>query len=218
MRWPCRNAGAASGRRQHPVEAKADEGDDQAAAHDEGEARIPSARGNGGEVEEILDLLRIGHARECQAEAEDHAGEKRGEEAGSGARHQTTCLAMKTVTMAAAMKVPTATKERGESRASPQMPCPEVQPRLMRVPTPTRSPAAIRPKDERSTAGAVDGISARIARSGEGAEPGADRQADQEDDAPEDVAAADREDRARRWWKSRRSARSRPRAASRQGR
>ena len=41
------------------------------------------------------------------------------------------------------MKVHTATAERGERRASPQMPWPLVQPLPSRDPNPTRSPAAM---------------------------------------------------------------------------
>ena len=41
------------------------------------------------------------------------------------------------------MKTAVATRERVESRAMPQMPCPDVHPFASRVPKPTRSPAAI---------------------------------------------------------------------------
>ena len=38
--------------------------------HDEGEARVPGAR----EVEEVLDLRRVRHAGDDEAEAEQHSG------------------------------------------------------------------------------------------------------------------------------------------------
>jgi hypothetical protein len=52
---------------------------------------------------------------------------------------------MKTVKKPDAMKVSTATSERGESRARPQTPCPEVQPEPSPVPSPTNSPASPMP-------------------------------------------------------------------------
>ena len=52
-----------------------------------------------------------------------------------------TCRVTATTAMAATMKTPVATIERGDSRAMPQMPCPEVQPLLSLVPKPTRTPA-----------------------------------------------------------------------------
>jgi hypothetical protein len=42
--------------------------------------------------------------------------------------------------MAAAMKIAVAAIERGDNRAIPQTPCPDVQPLLSRVPKPTKSP------------------------------------------------------------------------------
>lgn len=51
----------------------------------------------------------------------------------------------KTVNAAKAMKVRTALKERGESRANPQTPWPEVQPEPMVVPIPTSNPAIAMP-------------------------------------------------------------------------
>ena len=52
-----------------------------------------------------------------------------------------TCRVSRDDGIAATMKTPVATSERGDSRAMPQMPCPEVQPLLSRVPKPTRTPA-----------------------------------------------------------------------------
>lgn len=49
----------------------------------------------------------------------------------------------KTVTNPAAMNAAVATIERGESRESPQTPCPLVQPEPYRVPIPTSKPAVI---------------------------------------------------------------------------
>ncbi len=93
---PCTKAGARRGRRSTRVEAEAEEGDDQPAAHDEGEAGVPAAGRNGGKVEEVLDLLRVGHARDGEPDAEDDPGAERGEESGEGPWHQATCLTMKT--------------------------------------------------------------------------------------------------------------------------
>ena len=42
--------------------------------------------------------------------------------------------------MAAVMKIAVAAIERGDNRAMPQTPCPDVQPLLNRVPKPTKSP------------------------------------------------------------------------------
>ena len=41
------------------------------------------------------------------------------------------------------MKIPTATSERADKRARPQIPWPEVQPEPMRVPSPVTSPLAM---------------------------------------------------------------------------
>ena len=49
----------------------------------------------------------------------------------------------KTVNAALNMKTPVATHERGDRRAIPQTPCPEVQPEPSRVPNPTSRPAKI---------------------------------------------------------------------------
>jgi hypothetical protein len=46
-----------------------------------------------------------------------------------------------TVAIALTIKASTATSERGDIRASPQIPCPEVQPDPIAVPTPTRNAA-----------------------------------------------------------------------------
>src|SRR5690606_16574965 len=68
-------------------------GDDDRAAHDEGEAGVPGAR----EVEEVEDLGRVGHAGHDQPESEDEpAGEAVEDE-----RHgypPMTCRSTKTVT------------------------------------------------------------------------------------------------------------------------
>ena len=53
-------------------QAVADEGDGQAAAHDEGQARVPAA----GEIEEVEHLGRVGHAGNRDAEAENAADEE----------------------------------------------------------------------------------------------------------------------------------------------
>ena len=50
--------------------------------------------------------------------------------------------------MPVAMKAPTATSERGDSLARPQMPCPEVQPDPIAVPSPTMNPATGRIKPD----------------------------------------------------------------------
>ena len=47
-----------------------------------------------------------------------------------------------TTAIAAATKIAVAASERGEMRATPQMPWPEVQPPPSREPNPTRRPAA----------------------------------------------------------------------------
>ncbi len=105
-----------------------------------------------------------------------------------------TCLTMKTVTVAVAMKTPTATNERTDRRERPQMPWPDVQPRPTRVPMPTSRPAPTSQTGGSVIAGSVAGTSAKTAGAEREAEPGADRQADEEDDAPEHVAARGRED------------------------
>src|SRR6267378_7125634 len=68
--------------------------------------------------------------------------------------------------MPAAMKMATATSERRDSRPNPQTPWPLVQPPLMRVPKPTRSPASAtqpRPKPWRTGAGPAKACQAKPA-------------------------------------------------------
>jgi hypothetical protein len=57
---------------------------------------------------------------------------------------------MANVTAAEPMKEATATKERRDSRGSPQTPCPEVHPAPIAVPKPTKSPV---PADDHGEAG-----------------------------------------------------------------
>ena len=88
-----------------------------------GQGWVPGA----GNVEEVQHLGRIGHAGNGNAGAEDET-----DEAGkNGTLHQkppSTWRTTKTVTIAVAMKVAVAAIERGDSRAMPQTPWPEVQP------------------------------------------------------------------------------------------
>ena len=57
------------------------------------------------------------------------------------ARRAGTAPTATAVAIPDAMNEPTATRERGEKRASPQTPCPDVQPLPRLVPKPTRAPA-----------------------------------------------------------------------------
>ena len=85
-------AGGRERRRHQAVEAEPDEGNGDAGAHDEGQAGVPAAVGDRRDVEEILDLLGIGHLRQGQPEAEDDAArEGSGEHADRGL-HVRTCL------------------------------------------------------------------------------------------------------------------------------
>ncbi len=91
---------------------------------------------------------------------------------------------MKTTAIAAAMKTAVATIERGDSRAIPQMPCPDVQPDAIRVPKPTNSPdTTITPK--------LAGISGEAAPNAcKRREQGGGHEADQEREPPTFVAAS----------------------------
>ena len=97
----------------------------------------------------------------------------------------------KTVTAAAAMNVPVATRERGEPRPTPQTPWPLVQPAPSRAPKPTSNPASPSSGSEASTAtggkkldgfviaAVASGASATVYRNGlntglSGLTPGAD--------------------------------------------
>jgi hypothetical protein len=57
------------------------------------------------------------------------------------AQPPTTCRVSATTIIAATTKTPVATIERGDNRAMPQMPWPDVQPLLSLVPKPTKRPA-----------------------------------------------------------------------------
>lgn len=112
------------------MRASASEGEGERAdrnrpRHHEGQGGIPAAK----EVEEAEHLCRVGHAREDQADAEHQPGYE-GENQCHGVLLQmpSTWRAINTVRKPAAMKVPVATSEPGDSREMPQTPCPLVQP------------------------------------------------------------------------------------------
>jgi hypothetical protein len=109
------------GHAQQAVESQSDDTDKHPAGHDEREARIPPAVRDGGDVEEVPDLGRIGHAGDREADAEQHAAGPGGEQGYRGALHR-MCLVTKTVAIAVAMKTATATIDRSENRDRPQMP------------------------------------------------------------------------------------------------
>ncbi len=118
-----------------------------------------------------------------------------GDEAGSGARHQTTCLAMKTVTMAVGHEG--GDRDEG-TRRKPCQPA-DAMPGGAAA-ADARPDTDEKPGGDQAEGREIDGRGrgrdlGEDQRADADAEPGADRQADQEDDAPEDVAAADREDR-----------------------
>src|SRR6266702_3605716 len=122
---------------QHPAEA--DERGGDGAHHHEHKARIPTSGADGGEVEKVKDLGRIGHAGNHKPEAEDQADGELDED--RHGRPQSKCLMMKVVAIPVAMKTSVATMERTDSREMPQTPCPEVQPLPHTEPKPTRRPA-----------------------------------------------------------------------------
>src|SRR5207237_427685 len=88
-------------------------------------------------IEEALDLARIRHAGDEQAEPEHQSRGEGGERV-----HASTCRITSTVANPASMNAAVATSERGDRRDSPHTPCPLVQPDPYAVPTPTSRPAA----------------------------------------------------------------------------
>src|SRR5690606_34231718 len=98
------------------------EHDSKAGRHDESEAWVPAAGWDGGEIEEPQNLQRIGHLRNIEAEAEEEAraGGYREIADIKGFAHDTIPVTV-VVRTATAKKMPTATKDRLLSRASPQM-------------------------------------------------------------------------------------------------
>src|SRR5215207_11283205 len=109
-------------------------GDEQRAAHDEGEGGVPTP----GYVEESYDFGRVHHPRDGEPEAEDDAATKSRENPKNG--HQKACPVRKTVTIATPKNTAVAITERQERSARPHRPWPLVQPEPMRVPKPTSSP------------------------------------------------------------------------------
>ena len=101
---------------------------DQRSSHHEDEARIEAS----GEIQEVLHLGGVCHARDQKPDAED----KSGCHVDEVPHHQPpiTWRMIKTVTKAVAMKMQVAAIERGESRAMPHTPCPLVQPPPKAVP------------------------------------------------------------------------------------
>ena len=99
-----------------------EEGHGNRADHHEDEARIERA----GEVEKILHLRGIGHARDEKAKAEDETGERVDD--GAHGQPPTTWRMTKTVMKPVVMKIAVATSERIDNRAMPHTPCPLVQP------------------------------------------------------------------------------------------
>src|SRR5919205_3647684 len=91
-------------------------GDEQRAAHNEGEGGVPAS----GHVEETYDFGRVHHPRDGEPEAEDETAAKGGENPAYG--HQRTCPVRKTVTIATPKNTAVATTERREKSARPQRP------------------------------------------------------------------------------------------------
>ena len=140
-----------------------------------------------------MHLRGVDHARQRQTGAEDDAADKGGGESEGGPVHPTTCLTMKTVTMALAMKVPTATKERSDRRARPQMPWPEVQPLAEPRADADQQAGAGQPQRPEADRRQRRRELGEEARPEEEAEPGAERQPGEEDEPPQAVAAAGRQ-------------------------
>ena len=115
-------ASAANGLRSTRSRRRPKKATTEAAEHDEGEARVPSALRNRRDVKEILDLLRVGHARDGEADAEDDAAMAAVTMAETGRDIRRRAGMTNTVSMAVAMNTPTATNERGDRRARPQTP------------------------------------------------------------------------------------------------
>eukprot|EP00967_Tisochrysis_lutea_P002975 scaffold3602_cov33-Tisochrysis_lutea.AAC.1 len=78
----------------------------------------------------------------------------------SGANSPSLKVPARTLVVKAAknMKMGTATKERGERRAQPHSPCPEVQPLASAVPSPVATPPAKRPSDGAGAASNAEGM------------------------------------------------------------
>src|SRR5439155_23565925 len=95
------------------------------------------------EVQEAEHLARVGHAREAQARR-DHQPAQEGGGHASSHRGPPSIRANATTSAPVLMKVIVATMALFESRLTPQMPCPLVQPPPRRVPKPTTAPATSR--------------------------------------------------------------------------
>src|SRR4051794_30600607 len=120
--------------------------------HDGGQAWVPAA----GEIEEADHVARVGHPGHDQADAEQNARGKRCQLAavhGVGLAMNSRA-AIATGAAPVAMNVGVATREGIERGEMPHTPWQEVQPPPIRVPNPTRTPAA------RSTGVEVEGPAA----------------------------------------------------------
>src|SRR5690606_2900641 len=92
------------------------------------------------EIEETQHLERIDHLRDVETGAEEEAGNRGGEEIFEVVVHQTIPVTV-AVMMATTKKMATATIERVEGLARPQMRWPEVQQWPILVPKPVGRPA-----------------------------------------------------------------------------
>jgi hypothetical protein len=115
--------------------------DHNATTHDKGQRRIPQAEN----IQKASDLGRVQHACYSQSNTEQSANQK----AAKQSHYITPAWRTRyTVMTAVSMKVMTATSERGDSRARPQMPCPDVHPDPSAAPNPTSKPASGRTQPE----------------------------------------------------------------------
>ena len=214
--WATGSAARAAAGRRRLAKAKPTDDTGKRSHHDEREAGVPVAE----YVEEAEHLCRVHHLRDEQSEAEHEARRRDWRRSAAWLSLQRRDATRQPPSTAVAMNTPVATSDRGERRATPQTPCPLVQPLPSRVPKPTsrpaptmRPPAAPRqPLRRRHGKAAAYGRQRREDQSGDEGEPPAlpvvrsgepacEDAADAGDAAGEQPRAAPRRDRsARRQW------------------